>query len=148
MNTIRTALLITLSLLGLTALSDHNHNGSANNNGSAHIDGHHNHAITHTVSAHDHDGREHEAEHEAVNAVAHADLEAHGLLHFGPGVLHDETYGELVHWIDDWELRWINYEVDGHTVTLYHATTHDHTHRCTSHWDEAGAHYTNWDCAH
>lgn len=138
MNAIRLALLLTLSFLGLTALSDNTHH---------HGDAHNEHAAT-ASPATDHNCHHHDGHNDHFAAVAHHDMLEHALQHFGPGIVNEHTYGVLLHWIGDWELRWLDYDYESHTVTLYHATTHDHTHRCTSHLDIESAHVSDWNCAH
>jgi len=77
--------------------------------------------------------------------LALADMHAYATHHLGEVTELPDTYGEADHWAHDWELRWIDYEVSGHVVRVYHAINkHDHDVRFASSWDIHQERYHDW----
>lgn len=98
---------------------DHNHHGAAH----------------FSVAPHDH--------------IALADMHTYAAEHLGAITELPDTYGETDHWAHDWELRWIDYDVSGHIVRVYHAINkHDDARRFAASWDGHQARYYDWVAIH
>jgi len=81
-----------------------------------------------------------DAEHIAINDMHDAALHALGTVTAGTG-----RFGTAADWTADWELRWIDYELDGRTIRVYHAlNTHNHQYRYVAVYDEHRVHDTDW----
>jgi hypothetical protein len=77
--------------------------------------------------------------------VALDDMHSYASHHLGDVTELPETYGEADHWAHDWELRWVDYQVSGHVVRVYHAINkHDDGVRYASSWDGHQARYHDW----
>jgi len=58
--------------------------------------------------------------------VAIDDILQHAATHLGTAAAIPESYLAVPDWKPDWELRSMMFHHGDHTVTLYHATHHDH----------------------
>jgi len=103
----------------------------------------------------DHDDHSHHTAHlEHLSGVPHdhialADMHTYASHHLGMVSELPDTYGETDHWTHDWELRWVDYDVSGNIVRVYHAINkHDDGVRFASSWDGHQARYHDWEPIH
>jgi hypothetical protein len=88
----------------------------------------------------------HHGEHDHAAIAEMALFAAH---HYNGATQHPGTFGAATEWSHDWELRWVDYDVSGHTVRLYHLTNkHDAGIRYLSASDHEHGHYGDWQPAH
>jgi hypothetical protein len=113
-------------------------------------------AVSRYVLIHEsHDAEHHVASHDAVAPVDHDHLALHEMhdfvaQHFShDAIVHDDTFGTATEWAHDWELRWVDYEVSGHLIRLYHVTNKQHPdQRYVSLHNAEHGHYAEWHSVH
>jgi len=107
-----------------------------------HPNGHDAHSSHHTVHFPHFFGVHHDH-------VALADMHAYASHHLGAVTELPHTYGETNHWTHEWELRWVDYNVSGNIVRVYHAINkHDDGVRFAASWDGHQARYHDWEPIH
>jgi hypothetical protein len=88
-------------------------------------------------------------EHNHNDHVAIADMHTYARHNLGGLHEHPDSFGAADRWAHDWELRWMDYEVGGRTIRIYHATSkHNEALRYTSLWDGHKVRYHDWERVH
>lgn len=107
-------------------------------------------AIEHNHNGHELVVQSHLAAPHAQNDhVAIADMHMYARHNLGGLSEHPDSFGAADRWAHDWELRWLDYEVDGRTIRIYHATSkHNEALRYTSLWDGHKVRYHDWERVH
>ena len=77
---------------------------------------------------------------------AFTDMYAHAARHFDRFVERPETFGRTPNWSAEYDLHWVDFEVGGKLVRVYHATDkRDRRMRFTWSWDPSAARWTDWE---
>ena len=100
------------------------------------------HATTHPKHAHN---VAHSAGHGDLASVALADIHRYASRHFPDAKELPHSFRAEHDWAHDWELHWVDYDVNHNVVRLYHAShKHDPALRFTSLLHHTTGHYQGW----
>lgn len=116
--------------------------------------------LQHSATQHESVGPDFAVHHPCTSHVAHdhGDLHDHDAIldmhrfvgdRFSEATERPETFGSVIQWTPDWELRWLDYEVGDHTIRLYHLTSrHNPERRYVSFWNDEHGRHTEWRNVH